>query len=125
MSTASVSYRTPLGVAILSVLIGIVGVVFLVVGFLAGLLNIATPGVSSHLFVGGWIGIALLLLFGVVLLAVASGLWDGELWALVLSIIVVGLYFLSDLISGALFTVGGIVLLLLLIYLVAVSPNFT
>ncbi len=114
----------PLGVAILAVLIGIFGALLLVVGILV-LLAIgvgATAGLA--IFGGGLLGGLLLVLIGAVILAVAKGLWDQELWALVLCLILVGLLVLSDLLRGTILSLGGLILVVLLIYLVAVHKHF-
>lgn len=115
----------PIGVAILSVLIGFFGFLLLLVGVLIVLL-VAVPYFVTGVAVFGAtaIGGLLLLVFGIVLLAVAVGLWRLELWALILSILVVLLLWLSDVLTGRFFTVGGIVLLLLLVYLAAVNGHF-
>lgn len=115
----------PLGVAILAVLIGLIGVIYLVVGLLR-VLTVAVPSDAvPHLLGAGLLGGLVLLVVGAILLLIASGLWHLELWALVLCLIVVGALWLSDLLDGALLSLGGVVLLLLLIYLVAVHREFT
>jgi hypothetical protein len=116
--------RLPLGVAILAVLIGLVGAFFAIVGVLV-LLKVA---VDSAVVAGGLgtdlIGGILLLVFGIVLLVIATGLWDLNLFALVVCILLVGLLFLSTLLRGAVFSFWGIVELVLLVYLIAVSGEF-
>ena len=114
----------PIGVAILAVLIGIVGFIVLIAAIL--ILVGATVGYLSGFAIAGagLVGGLVVLVIAVVILAVAFGLWDQELWALVLAIIVVGFLWIEDIIAGRLVSLGGIILLLLLIYLVAVSGNF-
>ena len=118
----------PLGVAILAVLIGIVGFVVLIIGIL--LLAVGGAGAFTHAFsleVLGFGGGIVLTIFGLILLGVALGLWHQRMWALVLSILVVGLLLVSEFISrgiAALATISGIVLLILLIYLIAVHRHF-
>jgi hypothetical protein len=114
----------PLGVAILAVLIGIVGFVFLLVGVL--LIVYLSAGALSGFVVYGasLVGGLVLLILSLVMLAVAYGLWNQELWALVLSIIVVGFLWLSDVVAGRIFSLGAILLFLLLVYLVAVHRHF-
>lgn len=117
--------RLPLGVAILAVLIGLVGVLYLLLGVLV-LLTVASFGsLLPHFFGTGLVGGLIVLFIGIVLLVVARGLWDLELWALVLCILVVGGVWLSDLLVGRFLSLGAIILLLLLIYLVAVHREFT
>lgn len=116
----------PLGVAVLSVLIGLVGAFLLVVGLLA-LLAISVGYVGSGtVFVGGALGTLLLFVFAGILLAVAFGLWHQELWALVLSIIVVAILLLSLGVNGgfAAHPLETVILLVMLIYLVAVNRQF-
>jgi hypothetical protein len=115
----------PLGVAILAVLIGLFGLLYLIIGILglvgSGVLAGAVPALAGT----GLVAALILLVVGVVILVIASGLWDQELWALVLCILVVGAVFFLDLLAGRLFTFGGIVSGLLLIYLVAVHNHFS
>jgi amino acid transporter len=115
----------PIGVAILAVLIGIVG--FLLV--LAGVL-LAALGISIHLEFSAFssygtlvVGV-ILLIIGLIVLGVALGLWHQRLWALVLAIIVFGLYFISDALVGAWFSLGAIISLILVVYLIAVHRHF-
>jgi hypothetical protein len=126
MAVASVNSigPLPLGVALLAVLIGIVGFIFLVVSVLV-LLFVSAGALSGFAIYGvGLIGGLVLLIISLIVLAVAYGLWNQELWALVLSIIVVGFLWLSDVLTGRLLSIGGLVLLVLLIYLVAVHRHF-
>jgi hypothetical protein len=115
----------PIGVAILAVLIGIVGILFIVAGVL-----LAVLGISLHLSLAAVSGYSplivgvILLIIGLIILGVAVGLWDQRLWALVLAIIVFGLYFVSDAIEGAYFSLGAIISLILVIYLIAVHRHF-
>jgi hypothetical protein len=120
----SSGHRLPLGVAILAVLIGLVGLFFAVVGVLV-LLKVAVDAA----FLAGGLGAGvvtgvLLLIFGIVLLVIATGLWDLNLFALVVCLILVGVLFLSTLFRGAFLSFWGIVELLLLVYLIAVSREF-
>ena len=115
----------PLGVAILAVLIGLFAALLLlasIVLFLFGAPFLGAPGVG---FGGGaHLTAVVLLLLAIILFVVASGLWDLRLWALVLSIIVVGFLWISDALTGHLFTVTALIELLLLIYLVLVRRHF-
>ena len=125
MTALSRPRHLPLGVAILAVLIALFGVVYLLVGLLVIALGTVFGGFVPHLFATGWIAGLLLILLGVLFLIVARGLWTLELWALVLSLLVIGGLWLSDVVQGGLFSFGGIVLLLLIVYLVAVHREFT
>ena len=116
----------PLGVAILAVLIGIVGVLYALFGLLVVFAVALSGAVIPHLpFLGaGLVAGVVLLLFGVLLVIIASGLWGLELWALVLCLIVVGFLWISDVLAGAILSFGGVVLLLLLVYLLLVRHHF-
>lgn len=118
--------QLPLGVAILAVLIGIFGFVVFLVGLLL-LLSIAglTLGgvvVTSVFGTTGAVAGLIIVIIGLVILAVATGLWDQELWALVLAIIVLLFYGVAEFFSGNWIGLG--IVALLLVYLVAVSGHF-
>lgn len=115
----------PLGVAILAILIGLLGVLLLAASIL--LLIVSGYGYFHDLAFFGvsFLGGLLLLIFGIVLLVVAVGLWRLELWALVLSIIVVLISLLGRLVAGPILSLGTLILVLLLVYLVAVHRHFT
>jgi hypothetical protein len=120
------SDRLPIGVAILAVLIGIVGLFLVLIGLFVALAFGLFGGAfhSAELFGAGLIGGILLLIFGVILLVVASGLWHQELWALVLSLIVIGILIVSAFLSGVIVSLYGIVLVLLFVYLLVVNRHF-
>lgn len=117
--------RLPLGVAVLAILIGLFGL-FL---FLGGLLlvvfgtGIAYGAGTVTLFgSGSTVAGLVVLLVGLIILVVATGLWDQELWALALAIIVLLFYGLVTFLSQAwldFLVVGGLV-----VYLIAVSGHF-
>ncbi len=113
----------PLGVAILAILIGLFGFFYLIGGLLLLVLSIGLAG-AHGLFVAGPVGALFLVLFGVVLLAVAWGLWGRELWALALTALVLILIFLGNLLSGALVSLSTVVVVLLLVYLFLVRDHF-
>jgi hypothetical protein len=118
--------QLPLGVAILAVLIGIFGFVVFLVGLLL-LLAIAGwaitgVAVSSVFGYTGTIAGFIIVIIGLVILTVATGLWDQELWALVLAIIVLLFYGAAEFFAGA--WLGLAIVALLLVYLVAVSGHF-
>ncbi len=115
----------PIGVAILAVLIGIVGFLLIIAGVLLAALDIAV-GLSLPQFgsYGFLIAGIVILVIGLIILGVALGLWHQRLWALVLAIIVFALYFISDAIAGAYFSLGAIISLILVIYLIAVHRHF-
>ena len=131
------AYRTPslpLGVAILAVLMGLVGAFILVIGLLgvaAALLGTATIG-GTAAFGGGLLPSLITFLIGALILAVAFGLWDQELWAFVLALIATGLgvfwfigrplYYGEGL--AAILNIPAIVSGLLFVYLLAVNDHF-
>lgn len=116
----------PLGVAILSVLLGIYG--FLV--FLFGLLVIAGIAVSSYLGIshfagyGGYVLGSIVAVIGLVILGVAVGLWHLRMWALVLALIVTFVELAVNGIAGNFVSFGFIVALILFVYLLAVHRHF-
>lgn len=117
--------RLPLGVAILAILIGIVGFVILLGGLILLVVGTGVVFGSGSVTVfgtGGTIAGLILLIIGIVTLAVATGLWDQELWALALAVIVMLFFAAVEFFSGA--WLGFIVAALLLVYLVAVSGHF-
>jgi hypothetical protein len=115
----------PIGVAILAVLIGIVGGLLILAGVLLAALGIAVGlGFAAFSSYGPLIVGIILLIIGLIVLGVALGLWHQRLWALVLAIIVFGLYFISEAIVGAWFSLGAIISLILVIYLIAVHRHF-
>ncbi|HTT26513.1 MAG TPA: hypothetical protein VMH90_06100 [Thermoplasmata archaeon] len=121
---ASYSRRLPFGVALLAVIIGLVGALFAIVGALV-LLKVAVDSAVVAGALGNDLTAGILLLvFGIVLLVIATGLWDLNLFALVVCFLLIGLLFVSNLLRGALLTFWGLVELFLLIYLLAVSREF-
>lgn len=115
----------PLGVAILAVLIGLFGALLLlgsIVLFLVGTPLVGTSGfgLSGSVFIDA----VVLLILAILLFVVATGLWDLQMWALVLSIIVVGFLWLSDVVTGHLLSLSSLIEVLLLVYLILVRHHF-
>jgi hypothetical protein len=120
--TATSVGQLPLGVAIIAVLVGIFGFFVLLAGIILLVVGIGIGlSVSIFGFTGAIAGL-IFLLIGAIILAIATGLWDQELWALVLAIIVLLFYGAVEFFSAA--WLGFIIVVLLLIYLVAVSSHF-
>jgi len=113
----------PLGVAILAILVGIFGFFVFLVGIFL-LVGVALGGVAvtSVFGVTGTLADIIILVIGLVILGVAVGLWNQELWALVLAILVLLVYAALEFVSAS--WLGLIVVVLLLIYLVAVARHF-
>jgi hypothetical protein len=115
----------PIGVAILAVLIGIVGFLFIVAGVLIAVLGVYVGiDLSQFALYGALVVGIIILVIGLIVLGVALGLWHQRLWALVLAILVFGGYFVLDSLAGAWFSLGWIISLILVIYLIAVHRHF-
>jgi hypothetical protein len=124
-STSNSLGGLPLGVAILAVLIGLFGFFVIILGLLiifGSAVVLGGVGVTSVFGMSGTIGGIIVLIIGIIILAVAVGLWNQELWALVLAILVLLFYGVVDFIASS--WLGLIIVVLLLIYLVAVARHF-
>jgi hypothetical protein len=130
-ANANATYSTgigslPLGVAILAILIGIFGFFVLLAGVLLFVFGTSvvfgTGGAVTVFGTGGTVAGIILALIGIVILAVATGLWDQELWALAIACIVLLFYGAVELFAAA--WLGLLVVVLLLAYLAAVSSHF-
>jgi hypothetical protein len=113
-------------VAIIAVLVGIFGFFVLVGGLLllASAAGYALGGVwvTSVFGTTGTIAGIIISIIGLVILAVAVGLWNQELWALVLAILVLLVYAAVEFVAAA--WLGLLIVVLLLIYMVAVAKHF-
>ncbi|MGD0588795.1 MAG: hypothetical protein ABSA63_08410 [Thermoplasmata archaeon] len=118
--------QLPLGVAILAVLIGIFGFFVIVLGLLLllGAAGVAFGGLGLVSVFGttGTIAGAIVLIIGVIILGVAVGLWNQEMWALVLAILVLLVYGAVDFLASS--WLGLVIVVVLLVYLVAVARHF-
>ena len=120
------SRTLPVGVALLAILIGLIGVLLLFVAVAAIVVFTGLAFFSQFtLFGAGVVAGVLLLIFAIVLLAVAFGLWHLEMWALVLSFIVVLVLLISNVARGDLVSFSSLILVLLLVYLAAVRHHFS
>ncbi len=116
----------PIGVAILSVLIAIAGVLLLLGGSLYLLHYYLPAAVPSTLLIVSSIdavGAAILVLFGAILLSIATALWRQESWALWTTVVVVFLALAYLFFTGSI-TVLFLVFLVLFIYLITVRHHF-
>ncbi len=116
----------PIGVAVLSVLIAIVGVLLLLAGALFLLHYYLAAAVPSTLLIVSSIdviGAAILVLFGAVLLSVATALWRQEAWALWTTVVVVFLALAYLFFTGSI-TLLFLLFLVLFIYLITVRHHF-
>ena len=118
--------QLPLGVAILAILIGIFGFFVVIVGvlLLVAVAGLTLGGVAVTTVFGttGAVAGIIVLVIGLIILGVAVGLWNQELWALVLAIIVLLVYGAADYFSSS--WLGLVIVALLIIYLAAVSSHF-
>jgi hypothetical protein len=119
----------PLGVAILAVLIGLYGFLVFLIGLFVAVgatlfpyLGAANP--FHGLGVGGVVGGLIVLIIGLIILGLAVGLWHLRMWALVLTVLFLILVVILDALAGAYITLGFILAVILLIYLLAVSSHF-
>lgn len=130
----SSTHSLPLGVAVLAVLIGLFGAVILAIGLyvvVAVLFNVALSGATAAFGATVLSGL-ITLIIGAIILAVAFGLWDQELWAFVLALIAVGVSFVWFVVRpiyygqslSAIANLPAIFSALLLVYLVVVSDRF-
>jgi hypothetical protein len=114
-------------VAILAILVGIFGFVWIVGGvlILAGAAAFSYLGLSSG-FAGlsGYVLGAVVLIVGLIILGVALGLWHLRMWALVLALIVTFLELVSYGLAGAFASLGFILALIIFVYLIAVHRHF-
>ena len=118
--------RLPLGVAIVSVLIGLVGFVMVLAAVLFVLNQLVGASVPTNLEIFSSIdlfGALILLVVGVALLSIATSLWRQETWALWTTV------FLVFVMTAYLFFTGFITILfllfvILLVYLLAVRRYF-
>jgi hypothetical protein len=118
----------PILVGLLAILIGLFGFFFLIVGILlvaASVGVLGLPAVGAYAIVSGGALVAGLvtLIFGAVLVTVATGLWDLELWALVLTGAVV-VVLIALLVVAADFGWSLLIAVGLLAYLVLVRGHF-
>lgn len=128
MTVAVRQTKLPILAGILAILIGIVGAIVAIVGLLVLLVGLHFLD-ASYIFLSG-IPVAhevlfgfLYLLLGIIMLAVARGLWDLESWALWTTGIVVVIELLSSILEYDLVLI--LVFGLLLVYLFAVRTHFT
>ncbi len=117
----------PLGVAILSVLVGIYGFIL----FVLGLLLFGSVAVTQSYFhvpstfgVTGLALAALVTIFGLVILGIGVALWRLRLWALVLGLLFLLWEIFSYAYAGAYATFGFVFAVIIFVYLIAVHRHF-
>jgi len=116
----------PLGVAVFSVLIALLGLVVLASGILFLLNAYLGTAIPTQLLIVHQVdivGAAVLVLLGAVLMGVATALWNQEAWALYTTVVALFLG-LGYLFFTSTITVIFLVFLVLFVYLLAVRHHF-
>jgi hypothetical protein len=121
-----------MGVALLALLVVVVGVVLVflaVIVLLVALVALALLGAAGLVAPGALFGVSvggglLLLVFALVLIAVGFGLWRGRLWALVLSLVIVGFLLLAGAVHHTIFSLEWLLLLVVFVGLIAAHRHF-
>ncbi|MGA8302198.1 MAG: hypothetical protein WA691_02255 [Thermoplasmata archaeon] len=119
----------PLGVAIISILIGIYGFFVFLLGLLVAVAStlVSSFGGSTLPYTFGSTGVIagiIIAIIGLIVLGLAVGLWHLRMWALVLTLLFLIFEIVTYGIAHAFYTFGFIVAILLFIYLIAVSRHF-
>ena len=119
----------PLGVAILSVLIGLYGFIVFLLGLLIVVGSTLLGGLGKTNLLGSFgvadvTGGAILLIIGLIILGLAVGLWHLRLWALVLTVIFLVVEMVLYGLAADFVSFGFIIAVLLFVYLLAVSRHF-
>ena len=116
----------PLGVAILSILVGLYGFVL----FVIGLLVVAKVAINSYLGLPSTFGLtgaelgALVAVVGLIILGIGVALWRLRLWALVLGLLFLIFELVSYAYAGHYESLGFILALVIFLYLIAVNKHF-
>jgi hypothetical protein len=121
------NYSVPLGVAILAVLVGILGFFILIGGILllAGVAVGSFLGVPAFFGVGGLLLALIVTVLGIIVLAIAFGLWNLNIVALVLAVLFTLFEMVVYGLAGDFLSVGFILSLIVFVYLLAVSNRFS
>jgi hypothetical protein len=125
-SPTPVQPRLPLGVAVVSIIIGLVGFLLVLAAllFVLGELPGAVVPTSLEIFAAGdTFGALILLVVGVSLLAVATALYRQETWALWTTIVLVFVMTAYLFFTGSI-TILFVLFVVLLVYLLAVRRYF-
>jgi hypothetical protein len=116
----------PVGVAVLSVLVGLYGLIL----FVVGLLLFVKIGVSSYLGLPSTFGLAgytlaaLVTVVGLIIVGIAVALWRLRLWALVLGLLFLIYELVAYAYAGHYLSVGFLLALVIFLYLIAVNRHF-
>jgi hypothetical protein len=120
--------RRPLGVAILSVLMGVYGFLTFLGGLLLIVLSSYAGSALAPIHISGTplaVTGLILLILGLVILGTAVGLWHLRMWALVLALLVLVVEMILYGLQGAFISFEFILALILFVYLIAVSRHFS
>lgn len=117
----------PVLVGILAILIALVGIVVTILGLLVLLYGLGVVGHGYDLLHGIPVSFlvifgAIYFIFGVVMIAVARGLWDLESWALWTTGVVVFIELVNSVLNDEI--VLALIFVLLFVYLLAVRHHF-
>jgi len=118
--------RLPIGVAVVSVLLALFGVVMLLAGLLFLLATVASEVVPSSLEIFQSIdlyGAAILAILGAALIGIATSLWRQETWALWTMLVLVFATAAYLFFTGSI-TVLFLIFVVLFLYLIAVRRYF-
>jgi len=118
--------RLPIGVAVVSVLLALFGVVMLLAGLLFLLATVASAVVPSSLEIFQSIdlyGAAILAILGAALIGIATSLWRQETWALWTMLVLVFATAAYLFFTGSI-TVLFLIFVVLFLYLIAVRRYF-
>jgi hypothetical protein len=127
--SSNTSSSLPLGVAILSILIGIYGFILFLIGLIIAVGSSVPAALGGyplgHYATTGVIGGLIILIIGLIILGLAVGLWNLRMWALALTCLVLIIELVIYGLAGAFISFGFIVALILFVYLIAVSRHFS
>ncbi len=125
-ATYSAPPSRPLGVALLAVLVGLFGVLWIIAGaFVLAGSTIPSFAESEHLLgLGGVVAGVVILILGLIVLGFALGLWHLRLWALVLTLLFVLFEMVVYGIAGDFISLGFILAVIIFVYLLAVRRHF-
>jgi|SRR3989344_5716486 len=115
--------KTPIGIKILSILFYISGFVELIFGLLlfSGIKNVLNNTVSFTSLISGFITLfgVILLIFGLISIILATGLWKGKNWARIVTLIftilsIIGI--LSSILQGKFSNLISLTIEILIVY---------
>ncbi len=121
----------PLGVAVLAVLVGLYGILWVLVGSLLLAGQVGTAAFHTYLgqpFVLGSLSTleieVVILVVGLIILGLALGLWHLRTWALALSLLFLIFVLVEYGIAHDFLSLGFLLSLVIFVYLIAVNGHF-